>query len=87
MEWDVREIALRSISPNLRAVYAAESVDDISRSIRYKGQLEPVKLWFAGGSFRLLDGEKRWRACKKLGMQSIKAVIAEGELLDGTGGV
>lgn len=76
----IREIEIRRISPNLRAVYEAESIEEIARSIRCRGQLEPVLILFEYESFRILDGEKRWRACKKLGMKTIKVVITEVEI-------
>jgi ParB-like chromosome segregation protein Spo0J len=27
--------------------------------------------------FRILDGEKRWRACKRLGWKHMKAILIE----------
>ncbi len=74
---DVREIEIGRISPNLRAVYSAESIEETVQSVRSHGQLEPILIWFEHESFRILDGEKRWRACKKLGMKTIKAAIVE----------
>jgi ParB family transcriptional regulator, chromosome partitioning protein len=74
---DIREIEICRISPNLRAVYTIECIEETARSIRCFGQLEPVLIWFEIESFRILDGEKRWRACRKLGMKTIKAVIVE----------
>jgi ParB family transcriptional regulator, chromosome partitioning protein len=79
---DVREIETRRISPNLRAVYTLECIEETARSIRCFGQLEPVLIWFEYESFRILDGEKRWRACRKLGMKTIKAVIVEAAIAD-----
>jgi ParB-like chromosome segregation protein Spo0J len=49
-------------------------------SIRKIGQLEPTKIWFTGEDFRIIDGEKRWRACKKIGLTKIKAIILEIEI-------
>ncbi|MFP5214167.1 MAG: ParB N-terminal domain-containing protein [Acidobacteriota bacterium] len=72
---DARTINLEKISPNRRSVYDDESIEAMVRSIRAEGQMEPVRLWFSGSSFRLLDGEKRWRAMKMLGAAEIKAII------------
>lgn len=77
MQRDVREIDVDKISPNRRLVCSDESIENISESIRLQGQLEPVEILLVGASFRILDGEKRWRACKKLGMRRIQAVIVE----------
>lgn len=77
MEHVERKIRLSHISPNIRAVYDAETIDELSRSIRSQGQREPITVWLAGESFRILDGEKRWRACCKLQISHIRAVIVE----------
>lgn len=77
MDKSPREIQLSRISPNLRAVFTSECIEDTVHSIQCHGQLEPILIWFQHDSFRILDGEKRWRACKKLGIKTIKAVITE----------
>lgn len=74
---DIREIELVKVSPCLRFVCDDERIKDLARSIYSQGQLEPIRVWFAGEHFRILDGEKRWRACKRLGLARIKAAIVE----------
>ncbi len=74
---DIRAIELRKISPNLRTVYSTDCIEETASDIRCRGQLEPILVYFQNDSFRILDGEKRYRACKKLGMSKIRAVIAE----------
>jgi ParB family transcriptional regulator, chromosome partitioning protein len=75
MRQNVREIGIDRISPNLFTIHEVETIEEMAMSIRYHGQTEPIQVWFAGEDFRILDGEKRWRACKKLGVGTIKAVI------------
>ncbi len=72
----IREIELGKISPNLRIVYSAECIEEIVQFIKRHGQVEPIQISFEHDSFRIMDGEKRWRACKKLGIGKIRAVIA-----------
>lgn len=71
---DVLEIRIKKISPNRRIVYSAESIEEIEQSMK-NGQQEPILIRFEYDSFRIVDGEKRWRACKRLGMTTIRAVI------------
>ena len=73
---DIRDIDLGKIRPNLRTVCSAECIEEIVFSIRRHGQLEPILICFEYDSFRILDGEKRWRACKRLGMKRIRCFIA-----------
>jgi ParB family transcriptional regulator, chromosome partitioning protein len=75
MESAVREIELRKISPNLRCVCDWESIEELAGSILREGQVEPIDVWFSGESFRILDGEKRWRACKKLRWEHIRVRV------------
>jgi ParB family transcriptional regulator, chromosome partitioning protein len=75
MRVDERRIGLGKITPNIRSIYENEVIEDLSRRIQNEGQLEPIQVWFAGDSFRILDGEKRWRACRKIGMTHINALI------------
>ena len=79
MEPQVHEIELCKICPDLRCICEQDAMGELCRSIRVLGQLEPIRIWFSGGSFRILDGEKRWRACRLLGLTRIKAIVIEAE--------
>ena len=76
IEW----VKIEAIKPNRRCICQIESVEELIDSIRRYGQLEPIKIWFTGEEFRILDGEKRWRACKKIGLLKIKAFILQIEI-------
>ncbi|OGP55669.1 MAG: hypothetical protein A2Y65_02855 [Deltaproteobacteria bacterium RBG_13_52_11] len=73
----VREFSLEAIQPNLRLIQTLESIEELCRSIQLSGHTQPIHVWFDGWHFRIVDGEKRWRACRKLGMTIVKAVIVE----------
>ncbi|MDR3553992.1 MAG: ParB N-terminal domain-containing protein [Syntrophobacteraceae bacterium] len=71
---NIREIEVTRISPNRRIVYSAESIEEMEQSIR-DGQQAPILIRFEHDSFRIVDGEKRWRACKRLGRNTVRAII------------
>jgi ParB-like chromosome segregation protein Spo0J len=73
----VIEVDVERIRPNLRLVYHSESIAWVCRSIQSRGQIEPIEVWFDGEGFRIWDGEKRWRACKILGITRTKALLVE----------
>jgi ParB family chromosome partitioning protein len=77
MKEDVREFSLDAIQPNLRLMHHRDALEELCRFIQAHGQVEPIHVWFDGRRFRIVDGEKRWRACRKLGMTMVKAVIVE----------
>jgi len=62
---------LEAIEPNRRMVIQREVVEEIGMSISRHGQLEPILIYQQGTSFRIIDGEKRWRAIKRLGRTTI----------------
>ncbi len=75
MEQDIREIEIHKIHPNLRIICTAECIEEIAQGIKLHGQQEPIHIRFEHDFFQILDGEKRWRAFKRLGMKRIQAVI------------
>ena len=77
MKDSVRNFSLAAIQPNLRLMHNQDALEELCRFIQAHGQIEPLKLWFDNGSFRIMDGEKQWRACRKLGMTTVQARIVE----------
>jgi len=71
----VLKIRIDSIEPNLRSIVIREVLEELCRSLSLHGQSEPISVFFTGRSFRIIDGEKRWRACRKLGYSRILARI------------
>jgi ParB family chromosome partitioning protein len=77
MKTDVKEMDIHKIHPNLRAVCDAESIEAICHSLRCCGPMEAIHVWFDGQRFRILDGEKRWRACRHLGISKVPVLVVE----------
>jgi ParB family chromosome partitioning protein len=77
MEENVYNIRTDAIQPNRRLWYEEGEIARFSSLIRSGGLNDPIRLFFDGERFRILDGEKRWRAARKLGLPSIQAVIAD----------
>lgn len=67
------------VSPNRRLCYADEVIELVCEMIRSRRRCEPIQVLFDGETFRILDGEKRFRACKRLHMTHIEAVIVAHE--------
>mgnify|MGYP002344253584 CR=1 FL=1 len=77
---EAREINCAAISPNPfqpRLGFAEESLEELAQSIRTYGLLQPVLVRPLDGSFQLVAGERRLRACKLLGWTKIPAVVRE----------
>ncbi len=72
---EVRDIEVRWIQPNRRLVFDADALMAACRNMVCQGQEEPITIEFDGSSFRIVDGERRWRACCKIGLRTVRAVV------------
>ena len=74
-----REIAVSSIVPNAhqpRASFDEEPLDALADSIGRVGVLQPVLVrQIESDRFELIAGERRWRAAKRAGLQTIPALV------------
>jgi ParB family chromosome partitioning protein len=75
------ELPLASISPNRfqpRGHFDEEALSQLADSIREVGVLQPVLVRPAGeGEYELIAGERRWRAARRVGLQTIPALVRE----------
>ena len=60
---------------NPRIVFRQAELEDLYESIRRYGVQVPIAVYEENNRFVLLDGERRWRCCLKLGKQTIPAII------------
>ena len=61
-----------------RKVFRDETLRELAASIKEKGVLQPVIVSSIGdGNFRLIAGERRWRASSLAGLKKIPALIKE----------
>ncbi len=78
-----RELLISDIDvdPNQpRRHFDAESLAELAASIKEYGVLSPILVRITeGGSYRLVAGERRFRACKLLGRETIPAVVDSGD--------
>ena len=80
MTLEIRQIEINKIRPNYRLVFEAGVILRLCDDIKCRGCQEPIIVELVEYWFEIVDGEKRWRACKKIGMDKIKAIILEAFL-------
>jgi ParB family chromosome partitioning protein len=72
-------IPIAAIRPNAhqpRHAFDEEALAALAASIRELGVLQPVLVRPAGDdAFELIAGERRWRAAKRAGLQSLPAIV------------
>jgi ParB family transcriptional regulator, chromosome partitioning protein len=75
------EIPIGQISPNPyqpRKNFNEASIDELARSVRQHGIVQPLVVTRAGDNrYKLIAGERRFRAAQKAGLSSVPAVIKE----------
>lgn len=74
---------LRQISPddidrnpdNPRLIFRQQEMESLLVSIDRHGIQVPIAVYREGKTYRLIDGERRWRCAKKLNLKTIPALV------------
>src|SRR5436309_9351812 len=78
-EGTVQNIPLDRIESNPeqpRMTFVQETIDELAASIREHGVLQPILVRPIGrGAFQLVAGERRWRASRQAGLDTIPALV------------
>lgn len=63
---------------NVRGEIDPSKIDEMAETIKERGQLQPITVApkDAEGRYRIMFGERRWRACQKLGAQ-VRAIVSK----------
>lgn len=71
---------IEDIEPNPyqpRQEFDSEALKELTASIKEKGVITPVLVSRSGDGYRLIAGERRWRAAQKAGLDRIPVVVRE----------
>ncbi len=74
----VREIAIEDIDPNTdqpRKEFDKEALEQLSQSIQEAGLLQPIIVVENGSRYRIVAGERRYRACRLAGLSVIPCIV------------
>ena len=76
----VKNIKLIDIEPNpaqARKTFNEDSINELAESIKNYGVLQPIIVENKGDYYRIIAGERRWRAAKKAGLEEIPCLIRD----------
>jgi len=73
IELDIEKIKPNPLQPRLN--FKSDSIDELARSIQESGVLQPIVVTAEGGHYKIILGERRWRAAQKIGLKKIPALI------------
>ena len=74
----VLQIELSKIKPNPyqpRKVFDEEKIDELAASINENGVFQPIIVKQFGDKYIIVSGERRFRACQKLKLDTIPAIV------------
>ena len=76
---EVQHLRIDAIVPNRyqpRQNFSPQELAELAASLKQSGLLQPVLVRRKGdGMYELISGERRWRAAKEAGMETIQAVV------------
>lgn len=86
MEVDIDLLAPNDLQPRVQMDDAR--LQELADSIKANGIIQPILVRRTGGSFRIIAGERRWRAAQRAGLHKVPVVVrdvkdgADKELLE-----
>lgn len=70
----VGEVPVAQVHPNPdqpRTNFKPEEIEELANSIKRDGLLQPILVRRMGDQYEIIAGERRWQACRSLGMDTI----------------
>jgi ParB family chromosome partitioning protein len=60
-----------------RTRFREEALEELARSIKASGIIQPLVVRSMGSRFQLIAGERRWRAAQRAGLTKVSAIIRD----------
>ncbi|HEX6901748.1 MAG TPA: ParB/RepB/Spo0J family partition protein [Thermoanaerobaculia bacterium] len=79
-EETARTLPLSSLHPNRfqpRSHFDESAIQELSESIRAQGIVQPLVVTPEGDGYAIIAGERRWRAARRAGLESVPVVIRQ----------
>ncbi|MDL2253686.1 ParB/RepB/Spo0J family partition protein [Ruminococcaceae bacterium OttesenSCG-928-I18] len=80
-EKDQQTLPLRDIEPDReqpRKTFEAEALNELAKSIEDHGLLQPIVVRpNPAGGYKIVAGERRWRAARQVGLREIPAIVRD----------
>jgi ParB family chromosome partitioning protein len=81
----VQRLPVGSIAPNPdqpRKTFDEESLGELAQSIKNHGIVQPLVVTKAKEGYRIVAGERRWRAAQKAGLKDVPAIVRSMQELE-----
>ena len=74
-EVDIEEVSPNPLQPRMR--FDPGSIEELARSMRESGVIQPLLVVPEGETYKIIVGERRWRAAQKAGLRKIPVLIRQ----------
>ena len=74
------EVDINLVVPNPnqpRTSFKKEELEELANSIKKNGLLQPILVRKVGDEYQIIAGERRWQACKNLGMKTVPVRVKD----------
>lgn len=74
----ITELKITEIEPNTkqpRKMFDQEKIDSLAESIKENGIMQPIVVSRVGDTYKIIAGERRWRAARVAGLKSVPVII------------
>lgn len=75
---EIKQIPVDAIIPSPyqpRSIFDDDKINELCQTIKTHGIIQPIVVRERDNGYEIIAGERRWRATKKLGMETIPAII------------
>ncbi|CAM4304043.1 nucleoid occlusion protein [Paenibacillus tarimensis] len=77
---EVKQIPVEDIDTSPyqpRTIFDDDRIEELCQTIKTHGVIQPIVVRIRNNRYEIIAGERRWRAVKKLGLETIPAIIRE----------
>ena len=75
LEVDIDRLTPNELQPRMQ--FDDEKLEELARSIKAKGIIQPILVRPVAGGYRIIAGERRWRAAQRAGLLRVPVVVRE----------
>lgn len=77
---EVKQIPIEHILPSPyqpRVLFSDDKIDELCQTIKTHGFIQPIVVRIRNDKFEIIAGERRFRAAKKLGLETIPGIVRD----------
>src|SRR5689334_21635541 len=75
LQIDIDQIEPSPFQPRTR--FREEALEELARSVKSSGIIQPLVVRPVGSRFQLIAGERRWRAAQRAGLDKVPAIVRQ----------